>query len=1565
MKKLNRLFAILIAVLGVSATAKADTSILKESDGWQKITEMPSSLGDYYFALVDKNNDLMLTMAPGANQGSNYYTMYYRKSANPLQHRASLWTIEGNNYTFRNVEYTKFAMQTEWDAAWNYRTHDQPNACEWTATTPVYSLQDACWTIQNGKYPGSGYLGPWNDASFTDGAEVAFNKSGNNIGKFHIYAISKTHCKDVAVNATQGDPVDMSVLMTNSDAALAVIGMGGWTTANTITRNNNNGYDGKSGFFEFCNWGGNYWEGSMTQTISSLPNGKYKVRATGQASTTDVVLTLTANGVSTNLNCIGDKGGNISADGSEVASGSGVAGWQYMEVECVVVNGELTISAYSKGTAQYRWANIDNFSFYYCGKDLTTYENALSSKITTAQAIDNDKLNTYVKNNLTKEISAAESALNDASRTVESLEKQTEQLDAAIKLANETTALYTNTLNLITICKSILENSAEFEDGAKVTFTKATNTAEDEVEKAESAETISTIYNTLEGARLTYIQKADPTNGTLFDYTFKITNPGFDDGTKGWKCVSDAQNKQIATNKTNGIITGAFFENWKGENFNGTISQSISGLPSGKYVLKVAAFGSGAYVFANDEKTTITTSDGAWYEVEVAVSEGTLTFGIKNEKATSWMGIDNVSLSYKGFDVETAKKGITSVKSRAEELAKKPMNKDVRSSLNTSITDASTILNNSQATRNELNAMFETLEKTIENANASIADYELIKTYIDKAKLFSDAIVTSYEENYNNGNFTETETVRQELNVATANYVKENFKYEIQLTEWTAASNAMWSTQGEHWDGTTGDGSTSYYDANGTNTKHTLSKTVELTPGTYIFRGAGRAHPNTTLSLSVNIEGIETTVFNAKDNTGRGIDKEGNATFADDAQYARDGQGQGWEWEFIKFTLTETTTVTMTATCQTSGWGWASFANNGLWMDETTYVKAQTNTLNTAKNQAQALVDTKPMGTAENSALKSAISQAEGAINTPEKMDAAINALNTAVENANKWVENYYKGKDLLIAALERFERDFNDGVNGALHFTPVENWNNMINAVIAAAQAKDLLDNYSSFSQVAAELHAAMDAVYTSYVNYDMLVDHTSLIGNADCKSNDPSWPGNGRTTITGQHWSGDANRVYFAQNHENGAARSQTIKLPKTGSYLLKVAVRTVEAASYAEILINGVSYKTTGAHGRTGGTIATDGSEWESVDAGIAAGKSFANNNKGYGWVYTYIYFDGKAGENSIAINLSNCNSNREANCGGMELYYLRPNYDIEEENIVKHHGVYDEVIVATHASHDVTNATLTQKEINVDANPNTLIIANEGQVTNSYNVIVKGTATKLSLTDGNAFNSTANFTAATLSYDRKFTADNWLTVCLPFEYTIPEGVKVETLSEIDTETKTFTFDEVTETMTANTPYIIKNSTETAALFASLSNASVEATPEAMKVIVDGIDAEFVGTYTTKTSTELMEITDDAAKYDILFFGTDGQLYYLSHGVTTKDITFKPFRAYIRIPKGKINWTDGQQARVRHRNSEMTDIDTLESADDSQKTIVIYDMHGRRVTEMVKGGMYIVNGKKVIVK
>ena len=96
MKKLNKLFAILFAVLGVSMSAKADTSILKSSDGWQKITALPSNLGDYYYVFVDNGQDLMMTLGAGAHQGNSYKTMWYQKSGNPATDLNKVWTLETN-----------------------------------------------------------------------------------------------------------------------------------------------------------------------------------------------------------------------------------------------------------------------------------------------------------------------------------------------------------------------------------------------------------------------------------------------------------------------------------------------------------------------------------------------------------------------------------------------------------------------------------------------------------------------------------------------------------------------------------------------------------------------------------------------------------------------------------------------------------------------------------------------------------------------------------------------------------------------------------------------------------------------------------------------------------------------------------------------------------------------------------------------------------------------------------------------------------------------------------------------------------------------------------------------------------------------------------------------------------------------------------------------------------------------------------------------------------------------------------------------------------------------------
>ena len=373
---------------------------------------------------------------------------------------------------------------------------------------------------------------------------------------------------------------------------------------------------------------------------------------------------------------------------------------------------------------------------------------------------------------------------------------------------------------------------------------------------------------------------------------------------------------------------------------------------------------------------------------------------------------------------------------------------------------------------------------------------------------------------------------------------------------------------------------------------------------------------------------------------------------------------------------------------------------------------------------------------------------------------------------------------------------------------------------------------------------------------------------------------------------------------------------------------------------------------------------GTEWPSVAKGIAAGKTFANDNKGYGWVYKYIPFkiENATKDVTIQIALSNKDQNRQAYCGGMDLFYTGKNCYVKEGREVVHHGDYTGSIEAFHTTHNVTDANMTAAVSVNPTNPNALIIANEGQVTAETNVVVNNACASLSLTDGKYdFDAINAFEAAEVSYDRSFTADTWLTICLPFDVEIPANVKVETLSSVDLATKTFTFDEVTGTMAANTPYLIKNSSATAQLFASVGAKSVAATTE-MKSNVKATDettgVDFCGTFTTVSSTELME----NGKYDILFFGNDGQLYYLSDAVTTKEITFKPFRSYLLVAKGAINWSDGAAARVRHGGDATAIEDVIENKDGE---LVIYDLMGRRVSTMEKGRIYIVNGEKVLNK
>lgn len=190
--------ALACAMTGFNFQMKADTEILKPEDGYAKITSMPSNLSDYYFVFVDKDQDLMMTLGSGANQGSEYKTWWYRASTNPAEDFNKVWMIEENNnqnnhpigYAFRNLQAPELLMQTVWNAPWHFRMHEFNNVCYWTHFLFAYNEAEGYWTFENGPHPGN-YIGAW-APPVADGGETAGNKNDAEKGKFVIYSITKT-----------------------------------------------------------------------------------------------------------------------------------------------------------------------------------------------------------------------------------------------------------------------------------------------------------------------------------------------------------------------------------------------------------------------------------------------------------------------------------------------------------------------------------------------------------------------------------------------------------------------------------------------------------------------------------------------------------------------------------------------------------------------------------------------------------------------------------------------------------------------------------------------------------------------------------------------------------------------------------------------------------------------------------------------------------------------------------------------------------------------------------------------------------------------------------------------------------------------------------------------------------------------------------------------------------------------------------------------------------------------------------------------------------------------------
>ena len=233
---------------------------------------------------------------------------------------------------------------------------------------------------------------------------------------------------------------------------------------------------------------------------------------------------------------------------------------------------------------------------------------------------------------------------------------------------------------------------------------------------------------------------------------------------------------------------------------------------------------------------------------------------------------------------------------------------------------------------------------------------------------------------------------------------------------------------------------------------------------------------------------------------------------------------------------------------------------------------------------------------------------------------------------------------------------------------------------------------------------------------------------------------------------------------------------------------------------------------------------------------------------------------------------------------------------------------------------------------------------------YDAAKKGWACEdFRLTDGTPLPIGLDFTAANVTYERKFNGTQNATLCLPYDL-YAQGFKAYTLSGGNK--NEVHFKEVDDKLTAYTPYYI-----TANGMPQLGGRNIEV--KAYKD--DKMTTPAAGYKFTGTVAGVSNATAAAANAYIL--QDDGKF----HKVTTAySATIPAYRAYIICPPQ----ASGAKELSVVLDGETTGIDGVTNG---RADGPVYDLQGRRVADRLDAaarhrlpaGVYIVGGRKVVVK
>ena len=1521
MKKLNKLFAILIAVLGVQ-TLSAQTDVTS--------TYLTNAGFDDNSSWITGNVAQATTKAAkGWTATSSGDTWWYGGAVN----YGSSYTVNGVTPPAKNpdgnAEGGALGISAGWGCTVTYKQ-------EVTLPAGVYTLNYKVYNANTGATQANNYIGFTSSTITTYGKTTNFTAntwveesvtfvlssqttgnisvgmgaiSGGSGANAKLFVDGVTLAYKPFSDVTEANPVDLTSMVSNTKAA--------WTGATETP-----GYDGITmvAVYKGSDWTGD----ALSQTINGLPAGNYKMEVYCQAHSSWDTDAAAEGATGYTYLCANEYKLDV-----PIRNADGATQKQLHTFEKIsITNGSLKISVVNEKKAA-NWISVYVKSLTFLGPDKSVEETNFKNNVAALKELSTADLPaafvTKINNLITTYGSSDASAM-----TLSQLVAANEEIKSFIDLHNSITTVYSSLINLIQLCKTYADaDYSNVQDEAqRTTLTTAATTASNNGNKTTTVAELTEVYNTLETARQTFVLAAYPTSGNSFDMTFKITNPSFETGDlTGWTIVQPSSDTGVkpnsnATYATTGVDGKYLFNTfWQGV----PIKQTLAELPTGTYTLTVAVASDGGtvYLTADDEHSEgQMTSDKTQFidtSIEFLCTDGETTIGVVGgadgdaaahkgftENGYWWYKADNFRLT-RAFDASTLQSSLSALKATAANLLTKPMDPSKKSQLQTANNNADVASDNPF----DLGTWAAALETAIAEAQSSVNDYSKIQEYINKTKVFVDASkVATYQTKHDNCEYTaaDVETVRRELNVMRYEAASTVFPNPYEVTGWTGdLANGVRSDQ--HWSGET----KSYFDANSwvsnfVGLKHTLSTTVTLPKGTYVLKAAGRSSSDATLSLTIkNGETIiESVDYTGKGDTGYGIDTSGAANFSAEGTYANGNAGRGWEWEFAKFELNAETTVTLHVEVDYNNIQnrFGSFSDITLWMDDDTYVTVYGKELEAPLAEAKALANTLPMGEAENTALLNAIATGEGKLSGPAELNAAVKALEDAVAAANTWRETYYAEKEKLVAQLERFEAEYNDAENGALDYMCKTRWATVINKAQAAALAKDNRTSHEGLTTAKDELKSALDAATISIGEYTEL---KSAIENADELGGGDDWgyepfqkPESAKENINVTKEQAqtaydaaevDGEGVTTVIESLNIAINEIVLNAPKEGQrYYIKVATED---------------------HGKKDNA-------WL-----VTLGGSGANNPTGYG-INANNVVKGHLNQafifTQVEGNLYNISIERAE--GTVYLTYGALNGSAA--------GWKNQQIQAT------TDAEK-KGEFKIVPTGKNGILKILNTIDNNYLDCQDGGAI---YTDTGIENEEFAFKLASENtVSLKFSSVGWATLILPFDAELPNGVKAYSCCEADGETLKLT--EATY-IKANAPYLM-NGYEGTHVFSGYGMAEKDSYAEGL----------FTGTYVDYQTT--------ANSNTYVLQNINGEVAFYLVGKDAQPMV-KPNRIYMTYES-----TNGAAApRFSFGRGEgTTSVENMEPTANSQQPIVVYDLMGRKVTTMEKGGMYIVNGKKVVIK